>query len=403
MSILAQCPICKVKQRVANKKCRCGEEMDKAKRSERVRYYIRWRMPGKLKEKGQGQKQEFVGYSITEAKASEGKRKAQKKEKPRVLEIDNDNKTTFADLAKWYTSLHTVKQLKTYERVVICINNFNKTFGKTLLCDITKSDLANYIDTRQAGGMKPASVDLEIRLAKQMVYAAFDDDRISGHALKMFNRLKKQDKKFTRGDNARTRLVSIDEYVRLLDAAEDFLKPIIEFGMNTGLRVESEILRLQWSRVKRKDGFLRLKAQDTKEGKPKRIPINHNVARILDNTVRHVHHDYVFTYRNEPVSKLSHFIACCKKAGIPYGYKTEGGLVFRDIRRTVKSTMVEAGVDVIYRDILLGHSKQGMDVYYVQVEDETLTKAMQKYTAWLDNELKCVDLSVDLENYFQAI
>ena len=36
----------------------------------------------------------LVGTSIDEAKASDGKRKAQKKENPKILEIAADNKTT---------------------------------------------------------------------------------------------------------------------------------------------------------------------------------------------------------------------------------------------------------------------------------------------------------------------
>lgn len=36
MGILAQCPTCRTKQKVANKRCRCGEDMDKAKKANRV-------------------------------------------------------------------------------------------------------------------------------------------------------------------------------------------------------------------------------------------------------------------------------------------------------------------------------------------------------------------------------
>ncbi|MDM8536580.1 hypothetical protein QUF70_07500 [Desulfobacterales bacterium HSG17] len=43
--------------------------------------------------------------------------------------------------------------------------------------------------------------------------------------------------------------------------------------------------------------------------------------------------------------------------------------------------MVTAGVDKIYRDAILGHSSQGMDVHYVVPNDETLTSAMEKYTS----------------------
>jgi integrase len=389
MAILAQCPICRTKQKLSNKKCKCGEDLDKAKRSNRVKFYIRWRKPNGV------QKQEYTGTSIKDAQASEGKRLAQKKENPRVLEIQPDHKTTFAALAKWYTDRPKRKKIKTSARVKLYLDKFNEVFGNWPISDFHLSDLQDYIEQRKDEGLALSTVDMEKNIVKQMVQAAFDDDKISGHALKVFKRFDRTDSFFTQGDNARERTIFFNEYKRLLDVAQSHLKGILIVAMNTGMRIESEVLGLKWSRVKRKDGFIRLTAKDTKEGKPKKIPINHNVAAVLDSIVPHVHHPYVFTCHHKPMKKLSHFKLCCERAGLPYGYKTENGIVARDIRRTVKTNMVEAGIDEIYRDILLGHSKKGMDKHYIQVKEETLTKVMEQYTAWLDSQLANVDHTVD--------
>ena len=59
----------------------------------------------------------------------------------------------------------------------------------------------------------------------------------------------------------------------------------------------------------------------------------------------------------------------------------------RDFRRTVKTNMVSAGVDTIYRDIIFGHSKRGMDTHYIHPSEEELTKVMNKYIAWLEVDL----------------
>jgi hypothetical protein len=37
--------------------------------------------------------------------------------------------------------------------------------------------------------------------------------------------------------------------------------------------------------------------------------------------------------------------------------------------------------------VILGHSLKGMDVYYLKPTDEDLKEAMDRYTAWLDEEL----------------
>ena len=85
------------------------------------------------------------------------------------------------------------------------------------------------------------------------------------------------------------------------------------------------------------------------------------------------------------------------KSGVRNGPVFLYGIVFRDFRRTAKSNMLEAGVDETYRDELLGHAKEGMDKHYIVIGGPILKKAMQEYTAWLDDKLQSVDLNVDLK------
>ena len=389
MAILAECPTCRKKQSTRNKECSCGQNLDKAKRSKRVKYWINYRLPsGK-------QRREVVGCSIEDARAAEGKRKAQKKENPKVLEILSGNKMTFSQLADWYLDLQSVKGLKSYYRNLNCLKNFNNTFGDIRINDICLTDLEDYQIKRLSEGMAKASVDLEISTAYSMVNKAFDSDKISGDILKPFRRIKKLLKQ---GSNARKRTVAIKEYLQLLDVAPDHAKSIIILAFNTGMRA-GEIMKLKWEHVKRKDGFIRLTDKDTKEGKGKNIPLNHHAKKVLDEIIPHVHHNLVFTYMHKPIPKMCEiFESCCKKAGLPYGRKKSNGITFHDIRRTVKTNMLEAGVDKVYRDIILGHALEGMDVYYVQPSDERLKSAMKKYTEWFDsevNKLQSIDHSID--------
>ena len=56
--------------------------------------------------------------------------------------------------------------------------------------------------------------------------------------------------------------------------------------------------------------------------------------------------------------------------------------------------MVVSGVNKIHCDVILGHALQGMDVFYVILEDKELKNAIGIYTRWLDEELRNVDLTV---------
>ncbi len=108
MGILALCPVCGLKQATKNKVCRkCSEDLDKAKKARKVKYWINYRFPGGK------QRREFSGYSITEAQDALGKKMGQKRE-GRLFDVREDAKMTFSELAEWYLNLEKVKSLASY-------------------------------------------------------------------------------------------------------------------------------------------------------------------------------------------------------------------------------------------------------------------------------------------------
>jgi hypothetical protein len=67
MAILAQCPTCRTKQKVNNKEGRCGEDLDKAKKANRVQYWASSYLPVWKN------RRQTVGFSSDEARGAEGK------------------------------------------------------------------------------------------------------------------------------------------------------------------------------------------------------------------------------------------------------------------------------------------------------------------------------------------
>lgn len=59
-------------------------------------------------------------------------------------------------------------------------------------------------------------------------------------------------------------------------------------------------------------------------------------------------------------------------------------------------------LDKTYRDLILGHSLEGMDRHYIKPSEESLREAMARYTAWLDEQLGSVDQTVDQESVVNA-
>lgn len=59
--------------------------------------------------------------------------------------------------------------------------------------------------------------------------------------------------------------------------------------------------------------------------------------------------------------------------------------------------MLKAGVNKVYRDLILGHSLKGMDVYYIKPDDDDLKQAMDIYTVWFDEELEAAKQAEEKE------
>ena len=386
MAILAECPICHNKQSNKNKICSCGQNLDSAKRDQRVRYWIQYRLPGGK------QRKEYISTSIKEARDADGKRKVQKREN-RIWDMVPELKITFNELSDWYKDLKQVKKLSSFRRIKAILANFNKVFGKRMAKSLKYTDLTDYQDTRLEQGASPRTVDYEISVVKTMVTRAFYADKVDGRVLKIFKPL---ERKLKHGSNARKRILTFDEYLKLIDNSPAHLKPILTMDLYTGMR-KGELLKLKWSYLDRKAWFIRLPAKVVKEGRDKSIPINEHVKAVLESVPRSINHDFVFTYRGKNIEEngiKKSFMTACKNAGIPHGRKTENGLTFHDIRRTVKTNMLKAGLEKEYRDTILGHSLKGMDVHYLVLDDKTLAEAMAKYTKWVDRNLETVSANV---------
>ena len=383
MAVLVEC-FCHRKQSAKNKRCKCGADLDRLKKSKKARYWIAFRLPGGK------QRKEFVGYSIAEARDADGKRKVQKREN-RIFDMLPQATMTFAELSGWYLELKSVQRLASYKRVVWCIDTFNQTFENQMVSDVKPMQLEKFQDKCEDVGLAPATIDLILTIVGTAVRKGWDNDLADGRAVKTFRRVKAKLKK---GSNARGRTLSISEYLALVEAAPEHLKALLITAFNTAMR-QGELLKLKWSHIDSDNGFIRLPAEITKERKPKNIPINYHVKRVLERQrfiTRNCDHDYVFTYQGKPIKMCITvaFKSTCKKAGIHYGQKVENGVRFHDIRTTVKTNMLDAGLSKEVRDTFLGHSLQGMDVYYIKLDDKHLKEAMNKYTSWLDAQITSV-------------
>ena len=171
-------------------------------------------------------------YSIEDARIFHSKRVVQKAEN-RILDIKKDSTMTFKELTEWYLDLEKVKSLASCKTIEIYLKKFNKEYGKKVVGSIKLMNLENLQEKRKKEGLKPKTIDDEINYAKTVIIKAFNNDMVGGDVLKAFQRVEPLLK---RNMNARDRILTHDEYERLLNNSPPHLKNILT--QRTGLECE---------------------------------------------------------------------------------------------------------------------------------------------------------------------
>jgi len=339
--------------------------MEKSRRSRKVFYWIVYRINGK-------QRWEKVGDSIKEAKDAEGKRRGQKREN-RIFEMLPESKMTFTGLIKWYLGQEKLKALAYHKTLKSNLKHFKKEFGDHMVNGIKQVDLENF-QVKMKKDYSDAYIDQIIEGIKNAIYKAFDNDLIGGDCLKPFRKTKKL---MRRGDNARKRTLTYQEYEKLLDHLPTHSKGVFACGYWTGCRA-GEILTLHWDNVDMANRLIHLSAEMTKEKKEKTVPISKTLRSILMQIKNK--EGYVFKYAGKPIKDIRDGLRrACEKTDIAYGRFTENGLIFHDLRRTFATDARKAKIARNVIMAIMGHSDRGnMNARYDQVDKSDLIQAIDQ-------------------------
>jgi integrase len=159
------------------------------------------------------------------------------------------------------------------------------------------------------------------------------------------------------------RVLSGDEEIKLLACCDQvrsrLLRPLILLALNTGMR-RGELLALEWSRVNFAQRTIRIINAKSATGN-RVIPMNATVHSVLSHLAKREPSPAVFPSNRKPGEKL---------LDMKKGFKKAVGLAgilhirFHDMRHTFATRLVQAGVDIVSVQHLLGHSKITMTARY---------------------------------------
>ena len=131
-----------------------------------------------------------------------------------------------------------------------------------------------------------------------------------------------------------------------------------------------------------------LEAKDTKNNKPRTIPICDELYEVLRIIPETIHDKHVFLFRKKPVTDIATVLkTACRKAQIPYGRKVKNGFTFHDLKHTFNTNMRKAGVTESVIMEITGHSTREMFDRYNTIDKADLKKAIEMFSAKYEKTL----------------
>jgi site-specific recombinase XerD len=226
------------------------------------------------------------------------------------------------------------------------LKNLNRFFGNPGLMTITPKIVTKYKLYRRDNGASPSTVNRELyMLSKAFNLAVKEWEWLKDNPV---SRVQKE-----REHNEVDRWLTEDEERRLLGNSPDWLREIIVFALNTGLR-QDELLSLEWCRVNLQRKTIII--QKTKNNRPNTLPLNSIALNVLlkkhECKVRSLKNDLVFSSQaGTKIGKrnlIRAFAQALEKAEIK-------DFTFHCLRHTFATRLAQNGVDIYKIAKLLNH------------------------------------------------
>lgn len=272
------------------------------------------------------------------------------------------------ELLEKYLTEHSArnKAVKTCIRDKSLSMHLNRYLGDCVVTELAARTVSDYKVARRNEGAAPNTVNNELRLLSHAYNLAIrewewaDSNPVSRVSKEKVN-------------NQVERWLTCEEEEKLLAVSPTWLREIMVFALNTGLR-QSEILDLTWDRV---DLFRRtLTILEQKNKGKDTLPLNAQAMEVLKAKVRvrSIKSSNVFFNsegrRIQTRNVLRAFYSAVKKSGIEK-------FRFHDLRHTFATRLVQSGVDLYKVQKLLRHKTSVMTQRYAHHYPESLRSGVE--------------------------
>jgi integrase len=366
MGLLQECPACKKRFSLARESCGCGFKM---KKFSGKTYWIEFYEFGRRKRERIGPNKEAAQQRLRDVL------KARTEE--RYIEKDPAARLSLGELCAWYLDLPEVRAKDSFERDRQLIAHLKRLLGsETKIKNITAGKVESYQQKRLEEPSRqnkkeslldqkpepikmtaPATVNREISCLKTIFNRAVRHRRLLHNQIGRVKRLYEE--------NIRERILTPEEFERLLAACPLHIRPIVEIAFLMGLR-RGEIVTLTWPEVDLQKGFIRLPAGMTKTNHGRSVPIHPRVKKTLESLPRGLHTDRLFLLDGKAFEEFKKsFRTACNHAGLT-------DFVFHDLRHCALNNLRLAGNDYFKVMAVSGHKTMSCFKRYNLVTEQEL-------------------------------
>lgn len=358
MGLLVECPACHYRNSIKKESCKCGQKLSKL--SGKVYWIEYYDNVGTRKRERIGPSKQAAEQRLRNVMTA--------RTEDRHIEKDRSSKISLGEIAKWYLTLPEVKAKASFVRDTCSIKNLIRLLGENIkVKELTLGKVESYRQRRleesspRRIGLKttPSTVNKEVVCLKTILNRAVRHGLIEQNPINDMKKLIE--------NNVRMRVLSEDEFQRLVLACPEHLKPIVILAFYTGMR-KSEIIFLEWNEVDLRTGFIRLTAERTKTKTARSIPLPGHVKELLSKIPTSIDTERVFLKDGKPFEDFKKsFRSACLHSGL-------GDFTFHDLRHCAINNLRLAGNDYFKIMAVSGHKTVAVFKRYNLVTEEELSK-----------------------------
>lgn len=249
--------------------------------------------------------------------------------------------------------------------------NLRPALGDVKAADFGQAHILRYISARRKAGAADATINRELAVVRRGFTLA---ELRAPHIPKLEE------------DNAREGFIEHEQYRLILEKLPIHLKALFVVGYHVGVRI-GELRKIRWNQVDLSAGEIRLSGAQTKNKKPRTLPVYGDMWACLD--MQKASRDQlwpdcplVFHYLGRPIgSHIKGWSKACSAAGLP-------DLLFHDLRRSAVRNMERAGIPRNVAMAITGHRTESVYRRYDIVSKQDLRMAATRMEGYLTSGQK---------------